>query len=66
VEASDRWFKEVDRLNHLKIRTGNLNKQFGLKKEDCAHTVKNHYRGGMGNPRDYNYEEALHLLEGLL
>jgi formaldehyde dismutase / methanol dehydrogenase len=70
LQASDRWFDEVDRLlRDLEIPTGNLNKRFGLKKEDCAHIVKEQYSNDFaaeGNPRDYQYEECLALLQSLI
>ena len=68
MQAADKWFEETERLlSDLNIQTGNLNKQFGLEKKDCAHIIKTHYRApGMGNPRDYSYEEAVQLLESLL
>jgi alcohol dehydrogenase class IV len=70
MEASDKWFEEVERLlEDLNIQTGNLNKQFGLTKEDCPHIVKVQYSVDVtrpGNPRDYNFDECLALLEGLL
>ena len=70
MQASDKWFDEVERLlKDLNIQTGNLNKQFGLKKEDCAHIVKFQYSNDFaaeGNPREYKYEECLSLFESLL
>jgi alcohol dehydrogenase class IV len=70
MQASDKWFDEVERLlKDLNIQTGNLNKQFGLTKEDCAHIIKVQYSNDFaaeGNPRDYNYEECLSLFRGLL
>ncbi len=70
IEASDAWFKEVERmLDDLNIETGNLNKQFGLKKEDIPHIITKQHAGSMlvqGNPRDYNYEELVELLESQL
>jgi alcohol dehydrogenase class IV len=70
MEASDKWFEEVERLlEDLDIQTGNLNKQFGLTKEDCLHIVKVQHSVDVtrqGNPKDYNFEECLALLEGLL
>jgi alcohol dehydrogenase class IV len=70
MEASDKWFEEVERLlADLHIQTGNLKKQFGLTKEDCPHIVKVQHSIDVtrqGNPRDYNYDECLELLEGLL
>jgi formaldehyde dismutase / methanol dehydrogenase len=70
MQASDKWFDEVERLlKDLTIQTGNLNKQFGLTKEDCAHIVKFQYSNDFaaeGNPREYKYEECLSLFESLL
>ena len=70
MEASDKWFEEVERLlKDLNIQTGNLNKQFGLTKEDCAHIIKFQYSNDYakeGNPRDYRYEETLALFSSLL
>jgi methanol:N,N-dimethyl-4-nitrosoaniline oxidoreductase len=70
MEASDAWFNEVERLlKDLDVETGNLKKQFGLTKADCAHIVKVQYSNDFpvqGNPRDYNYEECVALLESLL
>jgi alcohol dehydrogenase class IV len=70
MQASDKWFDEVERLlKDLNIQTGNLNKQFGLTKEECAHIVKYQYSNDFaveGNPRDYNYDECLALLTSLL
>jgi len=70
IEASDRWFQEVERLlKDLDIQTGNLNSQFGLTKEDCAHIIKYQYSNDYareGNPRDYNYEEIYDLFTSLL
>jgi alcohol dehydrogenase class IV len=69
MQASEKWFEAVETLlKDLNIQTGNLNSQFGIKKEDCAHIIKNHYGGymGMGNPRELKYEEILSLLESLI
>ncbi len=70
MEASDRWFEEVERLlKDLHIQTGNLNRQFGLTKEDCPHIVRVQHSMDVtrqGNPRDYQYEDCLALLESLL
>ena len=41
TQASDRWFDETSRLlQDLNIQTGNLKKQFGLKKEDIEYIAK--------------------------
>jgi formaldehyde dismutase / methanol dehydrogenase len=70
MEASDKWFEEVERLlKDLNIETGNLNKQFGLTKEECAHIIKLQYHNDFaeeGNPRDYNYDECYALFTSLL
>ena len=70
MEASDRWFEEVERLLvDLNIQTGDLNRQFGLTKEDCPHIVKVQHSVDVtreGNPRDYNFDECMALLEGSL
>jgi len=70
MEASDKWFEEVERLlKDLNIETGNLNKRFGLTKEDCAHIIKFQYSNDYakeGNPRDYNYEDCYNLFTSQL
>jgi len=70
MQASDKWFDEVERLlKDLNIQTGNLNKQFGMTKEDCAHIIKFQYSNDFaaeGNPREYKYEECLSLFESIL
>lgn len=70
MQASDKWFEEVERmLKDLNVETGNLNKQFGFKKEDCGYLVKEQYRNDIcftGSPRDYNFEEIVALYESLV
>jgi alcohol dehydrogenase class IV len=70
MQAADKWFDELDRmLDDLGIQTGNLNKQFGLKKEQIPHIVKWQYQKDFareGNPRDFNFDESAKLLEDLL
>jgi alcohol dehydrogenase class IV len=70
MQASDRWFDEIERLlADLDIRTGHLNEQFGLERKDIEHIVINQYSNDFareGNPRDYNFEECVKLLEDLL
>jgi alcohol dehydrogenase class IV len=70
VEASDRWFVEVERLiKDLDIEAGNLNRQFGLTKEDCAHIIRVQGSNDIcmgGNPIEYNYEEQVKVLESIL
>ena len=70
MQAADKWFDEVESLlKDLDIRTGCLNEQFGLKKEDLEHIVIDQYSNdfcAQGNPRDYNFDECLQLLKDLL
>ena len=67
MEASDMWFVEVERLLYdLGIRSGNLAEQFGMKKEDIPHIVKHQYENDFarqGNPRDFDFDESVQLLE---
>jgi formaldehyde dismutase / methanol dehydrogenase len=67
MEASDMWFYETERLlNDLGIKSGSLKEQFGMKKEDIAHIVKYQYENDFarqGNPRDFNFDESVQLLE---
>ena len=70
MQASDKWFEEVERmLKDLNIETGNLNKQFGFKKEDCGYLVKEQYSNDICfivSPRDYNFEKIVALYESLV
>jgi alcohol dehydrogenase class IV len=70
MQASDSWFDAVERLlKDLNIQTGNLNKQFGLTAEYCAHIIKYQYSNDYakeGNPRDYIYDEAYALFTSCL
>lgn len=67
MEASDMWFAETERLlDDLEVQTGNLTEQFGLKKEDIPHIVKYQYENDFarqGNPRDFDFDESVQLLE---
>ncbi|NLD35431.1 MAG: iron-containing alcohol dehydrogenase [Desulfatiglans sp.] len=67
MEASDMWFCETERLlNDLGIKSGGLKEQFGIKKEDIPHIVKNQYENDFarqGNPRDFDFNESVQLLE---
>jgi formaldehyde dismutase / methanol dehydrogenase len=70
VQASDKWFVEIERLlQDLDIRSGHLNEQFGLKRDDIEHIATKQYYGGSlanrGNPREYNANECIKLLESL-
>jgi alcohol dehydrogenase class IV len=70
MQAADKWFDEMERLlKDLNIETGNLNKQFGLQRKDLEHIVTNQYANDFpreGNPRDFNFEDCVKLLEGML
>lgn len=67
--AADKWFVEIERLlKDLNITPGNLNKQFGLQKEDLEHIV-NIYSNDWcqeGNPKGFNFDECMDLLESVL
>jgi alcohol dehydrogenase class IV len=69
MQAADKWFDEVEKLlMDLNVKTGHLNEQFGLQQKDLEHIVK-YYENDFakeGNPRDFNFEECVKLLEGLL
>ena len=70
IQAADKWFDEMERLlKDLNIETGNLNKQFGFQKTDVEHVVLNQYANDFtreGNPRDFNYEDCVKLLEDMV
>lgn len=70
MQAADKWFDETERLlSDLNIRTGNLNEQFGLQKKEVEHIVKWQYANDFareGNPRDFNFDDCVRLLEGML
>jgi alcohol dehydrogenase class IV len=70
IQAADKWFDEMERLlKDLNIETGNLNKQFGFQKTDVEHVITNQYANDFareGNPRDFNYEDCVKLLEDLV
>ncbi|HEY78858.1 MAG TPA: iron-containing alcohol dehydrogenase [Dehalococcoidia bacterium] len=69
MQAADKWFDEVERLlADLNIRTGHLNEQFGLQQKDVEHivTVYSNDFASEGNPRDFNFDECIQLLESLL
>ena len=70
MQAADKWFEETERLlSDLNIRTGNLNEQLGLQKKDVKHIVKWQYANDFareGNPRDFNFDDCVRLLEDIL
>ena len=76
IEASDRWFVEIERiLNDLNIQTGQLSARFGqlsarfgLKQEDIKHIVEECANDFCqeGNPKDFNFDEAVQLLESMM
>ena len=70
MQAADKWFEETERLlSDLNIRTGNLNEQLGLQKKDVKHIVKWQYANDFareGNPRDFNFDDCVRLLEDML
>jgi len=69
MQAADKWFDEIERLlKDLNIETGNLNKQFGLQKKDLKHivTIYSNDFAVEGNPRDFNFEDCIKLLESML
>jgi alcohol dehydrogenase class IV len=69
MQAADKWFDEIERLlADLNIKTGHLNEQFGLQRKDLEHmvTIYSNDIGREGNPRDFNFEECVKLLESVL
>jgi len=68
IQAADKFLQEMERLlMDLEIQPGHLKDQFGLKKEDLSHIVKifSNDFAREGNPRLFNYEETLQLLESV-
>jgi alcohol dehydrogenase class IV len=69
LEASDRWFDEIERmLKDLEITPGQLNKQFGLEEKDFDHIVKVYSNDfcSQGNPKVFNYDECINVLKSAL
>jgi methanol:N,N-dimethyl-4-nitrosoaniline oxidoreductase len=67
-QASDKWFEEMERLlKDLDITPGHVHRQFGLKKEDIPHIVKTYSNDfcSQGNPKVYDYDEVMNLLESV-
>ena len=68
VQAADKWFDEMERLlKDLGITSGHLHEQFGIKKEDFQHIIKIYSNDfpREGNPREFNYDEIMALLESI-
>ncbi len=73
MQAADRWFDEVERLlADLNIPTGRLNEQFKVPKSDLeailTDAVNGYAKGRMreANPRDFDHDEGIKLLKGLI
>ena len=69
MQAADKWFDEIERLlADLNIETGHLNEQFGLQQKDVKHivTVYSNDFAREGNPRDFNFDECVQLLDSML
>ncbi|MBA7687805.1 Methanol:N,N-dimethyl-4-nitrosoaniline oxidoreductase [subsurface metagenome] len=69
MQAADKWFDEIERLlKDLNIKSGHLNEQTGLKKEDIPHIVDVYSNDWCyeGNPTAFNREECIQLLESML
>ena len=69
MQAADKWFDEIERLlADLDIEPGHLKEKFGLKREDLEHIVKIYSNDFCqeGNPRSFNPDETLKLLESMM
>jgi alcohol dehydrogenase class IV len=69
LEAADRWFDEIEQmLKDLEITPGQLNKQFGVQEKDLEHIVKVYSNDfcSQGNPKEFNFEEALNVIRSIL
>jgi len=69
MQAADKWFDEVERmLADLNLETGNLQKRFGLTHKDLEETAAGYGNSvaSQGNPRSYDYEETLKILEDMM
>jgi alcohol dehydrogenase len=69
MQAADRWFDEIERLlADLGIKSGHLNEQLGLQHEDLEHIVNIYANDfcNQGNPRDFDFDETLRLLESMM
>ena len=67
-QASDKWFEETERLlKELEIKPGHVHDQFGLEKKDIPHIAKTYANDfcSQGNPKAYDYDEVVGLLESV-
>jgi alcohol dehydrogenase class IV len=69
MEASDKFFDEMDRLlTDLGIQSGHLKQQIGLQEKDLEHVAR-YYQidwGREGNPRDSTIAQTVELLRSIL
>jgi alcohol dehydrogenase class IV len=69
MEASDKFFDEMDRLlTDLGIKSGHLKQQIGLQEKDLEHVAR-YYQidwGREGNPRDSTIDQIVELLRSIL
>jgi formaldehyde dismutase / methanol dehydrogenase len=67
-KASDQWFEETARLlKDLEITPGQVHAQFGLNREDIPHIAKVYSNDfcSQGNPKSYDYDEVVKLIESV-
>ena len=68
TQAADRWLEEIERiLKDIGITPGHLNEQFGLQKKDLKHIVTTYSNDwcSEGNPKDFNFEDSIKILESV-
>jgi methanol:N,N-dimethyl-4-nitrosoaniline oxidoreductase len=69
MQAADKWFDEIERLQtDLNIKSGHLNEQFGLQQKDLIQLITTYSNSlhSEGNPRKFDYDECLKIVEGML
>jgi alcohol dehydrogenase class IV len=69
MQAVDRCLDEIDRmLSDLKIQSGHLKEQLGMKPEDIKFVVDQYSKGFLKetNPAEFNYDEVTKFLEDLM
>ena len=67
-QASGKWFEETERLlKDLEITPGRVHEQFGLLKDDFPRIAKTYANDfcSQGNPKAYDYDEVVNLLESV-